>query len=163
MTQDNSQTGGLSVQYVSTRVALCALTCRNRMSSLATQKRLLLSSPSQIVDTTCVLFLAVSLQAAVKSLIVWRAAAAAAGDVHILTTLSQAEVAALTKQQAEAVGQKIMQLEARGRLLMRRAAARQLVLGDVTAEDAAALTWKLHTGGEDAVQELTTLLLAQVG
>jgi hypothetical protein len=57
----------------------------------------------------------------------------------------------------------MMRLEARGSLLMRKAAAKALQLSQLDAGDAAALAWKVHTGGAAAAEELVRLLLQQVG
>eukprot|EP00878_Enallax_costatus_P003419 GHUV01003630.1.p1 GENE.GHUV01003630.1~~GHUV01003630.1.p1 ORF type:complete len:938 (+),score=439.83 GHUV01003630.1:187-3000(+) len=101
------------------------------------------------------------LQHVAEGVSAWRAAAAAAGYLPVLTTLSHTEVAALSKEQAAAVAQAIMQLEAQGRLLLRKAAAQQLASGRLSEADAAALAWKVHTGGQPAIEELTRLVLAQ--
>jgi hypothetical protein len=77
-------------------------------------------------------------------------------------TLTAAEVQGLSQQQTEAVGRQIMQLEAHGRLLLRKAAAGRLLLGQLDAEDAAALAWKVHVGGAAAAEQLVQLMLAQV-
>jgi hypothetical protein len=57
----------------------------------------------------------------------------------------------------------MMRLEARGSLLMRKAAANALQLSQLDAGDAAALAWKVHTGGAAAAEEVVRLLLQQVG
>jgi hypothetical protein len=57
----------------------------------------------------------------------------------------------------------MMRLEARGSLLMRKAAAKALQMSQLDAGDAAALAWKVHTGGAAAAKELVRLLLQQVG
>lgn len=93
----------------------------------------------------------------------WRAEAAAAGNLPILTSLTQAEVTALSKAQAQAVARHVVQLEAHGRLLLRQAAAGQLALQELASDDAAALAWKVHTGGPAAAEDLVGLVLMQVG
>jgi hypothetical protein len=57
----------------------------------------------------------------------------------------------------------MMRLEASGSLLLRKAAAKALQLGQLDAADAAALAWKVHTGGAAAAEEVLRLLLQQVG
>lgn len=101
-------------------------------------------------------------QALHKALTAWRAQAAAAGSLPVLTTLTQSEVSGLSKAQADAVGRHIMQLEAQGRLLLRQAAAGQLDLAGLSAGEADALAWKVHTGGAQAAEELVELVLVQV-
>jgi hypothetical protein len=103
-----------------------------------------------------------SLQALQKALVAWRAEAAAAGCLPVLSSLSQDEVARLSAGQAEAVGRLVMQLEAQGRLLLRQAAAGQLDLAGCSADVAAALAWKLHTGGPQAAEDLVELVMVQV-
>lgn len=97
------------------------------------------------------------------SLTAWRAEAAAAGHLPVLTSLSQAEVSGLSGPQAEGLARAMMRLEARGNLLLRKAAARALQLGQLDAGDAAALAWKVHTGGAAAAEEVVRVLLQQVG
>lgn len=109
------------------------------------------------------LLVVLSLQALSQALTSWREAAAAAGSLPVLASLTQAEVSALSAAQAEAVTRHILGLEAQGRLLMRQAAAGQLVLSQLSASDADALAWKVHTGGTAAAEELVQLLLQQVG
>lgn len=103
-----------------------------------------------------------SLQALQKALVAWRAEAAAAGCLPVLSSLSQAEVAGLSAGQAEAVGRLVMQLEAQGRLLLRQAAAGQLDLAGCSPDVAAALAWKVHTGGPHAAEDLVELVMVQV-
>eukprot|EP00879_Flechtneria_rotunda_P022727 GHRR01024003.1.p1 GENE.GHRR01024003.1~~GHRR01024003.1.p1 ORF type:complete len:1043 (+),score=481.75 GHRR01024003.1:427-3129(+) len=95
-----------------------------------------------------------------QALAAWRAESAAAGYLPVLVTLSQSEVATLSQQQAQALGRSIMQLEAQGRLLLRQAAAGQLEQ-QLEARDAAALAWKVHTGGQQGAEQLVQLTLAQ--
>jgi len=111
---------------------------------------------------TCKLLNLLSLQALSQALTSWREAAAAAGSLPVLASLSQAEVSGLSAAQAEAVTRHVLGLEAQGRLLMRQAAAGQLVLAQLSASDADALAWKVHTGGTAAAEELVQLLLQQV-
>lgn len=111
----------------------------------------------------CCAVLAVCAQELSSVLTGWRAEAAAAGYLPVLTTLTQPEVAALPKAAAESLGRAMMQLEARGQLLLRQAAAKALHPGQLAAGDAAALAWKVHTGGAAAAEELVQLVLEQVG
>ncbi|WIA08704.1 hypothetical protein OEZ85_008128 [Tetradesmus obliquus] len=101
------------------------------------------------------------LQDLATSLTAWRAEAAAAGHLPVLTSLSQAEVSGLSGPQAEGLARAMMRLEARGSLLLRKAAARALQLGQLDAGDAAALAWKVHTGGAAAAEEVVRVLLQQ--
>jgi hypothetical protein len=101
-------------------------------------------------------------QACHKALVAWRAEAAAAGSLPVLSSLSQGEVSWLTDAQAQAVGRAVMQLEAGARLLVRQAAAGGLDLARLTPPEAQALAWRVHTGGVDAAEEVVQLVLMQV-
>lgn len=103
-------------------------------------------------------------QALHKALTSWRAEAAAAGSLPVLTSLTQAEVSGVLSQvQADAVGRAVMQLEAAARLCVRQAAACRLDLAGLSPSEVDALAWRVHTGGQQAAEELVELLLVQVG
>lgn len=115
--------------------------------------------PSEAICTCCAPLV---LQALHTALTAWRAEAAAAGSVQMLTSLTQAEVLGLSDTQAEAVRRQVMQLEAQGRLLLRQAAAGHLDVSQLTPDETAALAWKAHTQQASAVEELVQQVLAQV-
>lgn len=105
----------------------------------------------------------VFLQGVAEALRAWRAEAAASGSLPVLTSLCQSEVAGLSTAAAESVGRHVMQLEAQARLLVRQAAAGQLDLAGLGAAEADALAWRVHTGGQQAAEEVVELVLMQVG